>query len=150
MSRGCWEGSHVPEGPVRLPLSLSASFSPCSSHFSHSFPTLSPLFSLSCSASLCLLLSLLLPLAGITRDSCSPGPQPATRAPPGTRTQLHIPVSATTTIKEIKKIGHNKRQLKQTGSPEDPGPAARYPLTVTVRWLVALFNTVAGNTAADH
>lgn len=144
MSRGCWEGSHVPEGPVRLPLSLSASFSPCSSHFSHSFPTLSPLFSLSCSASLCLLLSLLLPLAGITRDSCSPGPQPATRAPPGTRTQhnwalhrsaskqLHIPVSATTTIKEIKKIGHNKRQLKQTGSPEDPGPAARYPLTVTV------------------
>lgn len=117
---------------------------PLSLHAPLTFPTLSPLFSLSCSASLCLLLSLLLPLAGITRDSCSPGPQPATRAPPGTRTQhnwalhrsaskqLHIPVSATTTIKEIKKIGHNKRQLKQTGSPEDPGPAARYPLTVTV------------------
>lgn len=105
MSRGCWEGSHVPEGPV---------------------PTYLP------------------------GTAAQPGPQPATRAPPGTRTQLHIPVSATTTIKEIKKIGHNKRQLKQTGSPEDPGPAARYPLTVTVRWLVALFNTVAGNTAADH
>lgn len=99
MSRGCWEGSHVPEGPV---------------------PTYLP------------------------GTAAQPGPQPATRAPPGTRTQhnwalhrsaskqLHIPVSATTTIKEIKKIGHNKRQLKQTGSPEDPGPAARYPLTVTV------------------
>jgi hypothetical protein len=55
------------------------------------------------------------------------------------------------TIKEMeKKSGIIKEQHKQTGSPEDPGPAARYPLAVTVRWLVALFNTVAGNTAADH